>query len=116
MRAGLLPDLYVGDNIFKARPFEYCAWTYTKTFVAPEEFRGKRVELVFHGTDCIATYVLNGILIGSSENMFVEHAFDVGDVLRYGEPNFVAVKIESAVNHARRFPYDPSVWSIVAPE
>lgn len=116
MKAGELPDLFFGGNIFAARALEFHAWTYETAFEAPAEGRGKRVELVFHGVDCIATYWLNGQEIGRSENMLIEHAFDVGGVLAYDRPNRLVVKIASAVNHARTFLHDPSVSSWGAPE
>jgi beta-mannosidase len=116
MKSGALPDLYFGANIFKARPLEFHAWTYETSFDVPDECRGRRVELVFHGVDCIATYWLNGHQIGHSENMFIEHAFDVSEVLEYGRPNTLVVKIASAVNHAAKYRYDPAVFAIFAPE
>ena len=114
--AGELPDLYHGANIFSARPLEFHAWTYETAFDVPAEGKGRRTELVFHGVDCIATYWLNGREIGRSENMFIAHAFDVSDVLVYGCPNKLVVKIASAVNHARKFPYEPSVLALFATE
>ena len=116
MAAGELPDLFVGDNIFRARPLEFHRWTYETTFVAPAEGRGCRAELVFHGVDCIATYWLNGQEIGRSENMFIEHVFDVSRVLRFGRANTLVVQIASAINHARRFRHDPSVFAGFSPE
>jgi len=108
MKAGELPDLFFGGNIFKARPYEFYEWTYERTFVAPEAFKGRRTELVFHGVDCIASYWLNDRCIGQSDNMFIEHSFDVGGFLACGRENRLAVKIASAVNHARRYRFEPS--------
>ena len=116
MKAGELPDLYFGANIFATRPLEFHAWTSETSFEAPAECQGRRTELVFHGVDCIARYVLNGREIGRSDNMFVAHAFDVSDLLHHGRRNKLVVEIASAVNHARKFPYDPSIFSWIAPE
>ena len=38
---------------------------------------GHRSLLVFEGVDCCADYFLNGERIGTSDNMLVEHVFDV---------------------------------------
>jgi beta-mannosidase len=111
MKAGELPDLYFGANIFAARPYEFHEWTYETVFETPAACAGRRVELVFHGVDCIATYILNGEELGRSDNMFIAHAFDVAGRLAPGGSNRLQVKIASAVNHARNFPYDPSITS-----
>ena len=116
MKAGELPDLYYGANIFAARPLEFHSWTYETSFDVPAECKGRCVELLFHGVDCFATYWLNGQEIGRSDNMFVEHAFDVTGTLVYGRTNKLVVKIASALNHARKFAYDPSLSAWSAPE
>ena len=109
MRAGTLPDLFQGCNILKARPFDFYEWTYETSFTTPAGFTGRRVELVFHGVDCVATYLLNGVELGRSENMFVEQRFDVTDSLRANRENQLVVRIGSAVNHARARAFEPSV-------
>ena len=108
MKAGELPDVFFGDNLFKAWQYDHYEWMYEIFFAVPKEFKGKRVELVFHGVDCIAKYRLNGRNIGASENMFIEHSFDVSRFLKYGQKNRLAVKLSSAVNYTRRYGYEPS--------
>ena len=108
MRAGELPDLFFGDHILKVRPYEFYKWTYETSFVAPADFKGRRTELLFHGVDCVASYWLNGVCIGQSDNMFIEHAFDVSELLQYGRENRLEVRISSPINHARKFRIDPS--------
>ena len=38
-RAGLLPDLTVGTNVWAAFPWEQCEWRYARTFAAPRPKR-----------------------------------------------------------------------------
>jgi beta-mannosidase len=117
MAAGELPDIFVADHILQVRPYEFYEWRYETSFLVPAHFQGQRVELVFHGVDCIATYHLNGRDIGHSDNMFIEHVFDVSEFLAYGRPNHLSVTIASAVNHARTFRREPSAISnFPAPE
>lgn len=116
MEAGVLPDLFFGGNIFAARPYEFYQWTYETSFTAPEELRDKRTELVFQGVDCIATYLLNGVEIGHSENMLIEHSFDVSELLHYGQENKLTVRISSAMNQARKYHYEPGVERWNSPE
>ena len=86
-RAGILPDLTVGTNVTKLRPYEACQWLYTRTFTAPavDVASGAKAELVFEGIDTLADVFLNGEKIGESANMFVERRFDVTRKVRAGE-------------------------------
>lgn len=94
-RAGFLPeDLYFGNNIKEAEPYETYEWWYEKNFDAPSE--RENVFLVFHGVDCLAEYYLNGQRIGQSENMLVSHEFSVGPYLREGK-NTLTVHLSSPV-------------------
>ncbi len=71
-RAGRIADPFYADNIHALRPYELYEWWYERTFTPPEVAE-QRSDLVFHGVDCIATYWLNGEMLGTSENMFIEH-------------------------------------------
>ncbi len=88
--------------------YELYEWWYERTFTPPEVAE-QRSDLVFHGVDCIATYWLNGEMLGTSENMFIEHRFDVTGRLRPGEPNTLVVRLGSPVLAALRHPFDPSL-------
>ena len=70
-----------------------------KNSLSPEIFSTK-IELIFHGIDTIATVWLNDKLLGETQNMFVEHSFDVTGLLR--ENNTLIVKIDSPVMWAKR--------------
>jgi beta-mannosidase len=80
--AGVLPDLTIGTNVWRALKYEQCEWRYSRTFDAPELKNGERAELVFEGVDTRAVYSLNGEVIGHSANMFIPHRFDVTDRLK----------------------------------
>jgi len=73
---------------------------YFRTFKKPDIPEGHRVELCFDGIDCIADIWLNGKKIGHVDNMFVEHHFDVTDLLK--EENEIYVNIYSAVLEGRK--------------
>lgn len=95
-KAGKLPDdLYKGMNITLTEEYEKYEWWYTRNFI-PEIPKDKQsVILNFHAVDCIADYYLNGEKIGHSENMFIEHKFDVTDKLLYNQTNTLHVNIKS---------------------
>ncbi|MER3474431.1 MAG: glycoside hydrolase family 2 [Armatimonadota bacterium] len=101
MRAGVLPDLAVGNNIYLLRELECYEWWYRKQFTAPAVPEGYRAELVFDGLDCVANIWLNGVLIGEGTNALVPLRFDVTGILSEGENNLV-VRIRSAVLEGRQ--------------
>jgi beta-mannosidase len=101
MKAGLLPDISIGTNVFKLREYETYQWWYARKFVAGTMEGAKRVNLVFEGLDCIADIWVNGKNAGHTENMFIEHRLDVTNLVRTGE-NSIYVRIMSPVLEARK--------------
>ena len=93
-KAGVLPDLTIGTNVWGALKLEQCEWRFSRTFDAPDVRPGEKAELVFDGVDTRATYFLNGEKIGRSDNMYVPHRFDVTGKLKPKE-NALVVNIAS---------------------
>ncbi|UVI27736.1 glycoside hydrolase family 2 protein [Paenibacillus spongiae] len=108
VEAGLLPDPYVGENIYELRQYETYEWWYERELQVDEPIGSRRVELVFHGVDCMATYWLDNERIGQSDNMLIEHRFDVSGRIKQGQKHKLTVRIQSAVIEAMSKRYDPS--------
>ncbi len=105
--AGFLPaDLFMGTNILSAEKYECFDWWYETSFVPPAPTDGQNVILRFDGVDCAAEYFLNGKSIGTSDNMFIEHEFDVTDKLVYGSENALHVHITSPLAAVHGTGYD----------
>jgi beta-galactosidase/beta-glucuronidase len=78
------------------------AWYRTEVFI-PERFRGRRIFLWFGGIDEHAKVWLNGRFLGSSDQpgrglppmsgVFKPFDLDATDAVRFGESNYLAVKI-----------------------
>lgn len=105
VRAGIEPDPFYGENLYLFRKYEFYQWWFVRSFEAPKDFAEHRCVLRFDGIDTFAEVFVNDVSVGCAENMFIEHEFDVTDVLHYGGENIVAVRIRSAVNEARRKDY-----------
>ncbi len=112
VRAGLLPDPFVGMNVKRLAEFEGYEWWYRRAFDLFAPPPDRRAVLVFEGIDCYAAVWLNGRLLGQTDNMLIPHEFDVTDLLRSGRPNELIVRIGSAVRAARRYTYDPSLSAL----
>ena len=103
MKAGLLPELSVGTNIYRLRELEGNQWWYQRKFSTPKRPANTRVELVFEGIDCMGTIFINGREIGKPHNMFIAHRFDVTDLLREaGAENDLTIRLDSAVLAGRQ--------------
>ncbi|MCD9023234.1 glycoside hydrolase family 2 protein [Cohnella silvisoli] len=107
--AGILPDPYVGENIHLLKPYETYEWWYQRKLTV--EPSGVKHELVFHGVDCVATYWLDGQEIGRSDNMLIEHRFDVTGLLQPGQEHVLTVRLQSPVIAALGRTYDPSSYA-----
>ncbi len=109
--AGKLPELYRGHRIYQLRPYETYRWWYQRRFPTPRVPPGHRVFLQFDGLDCLGTIFLNDHRIGSTDNMFIGHSFEVTDILRSDRENELFVRIDSAVLAGREHQPAPGEFS-----
>ncbi|MBE9914548.1 glycoside hydrolase family 2 protein [Paenibacillus donghaensis] len=94
IRHGLIDDPFYGHNDQKCRWVEERTWWYRTVFTLTElPSREERMELVFEGLDTFATVYLNGVELGSTDNMFISHTFEVSRELKLGK-NVLAVKFD----------------------
>ena len=100
-KAGIIKDPMIGNNVYELRKFETYQWWYRCRFKKPEVLINHEVNLCFDGIDCIADIWLNDEKIGSTENMFVEHNFDVTELLK--TDNELYVCIHSPILEGRKF-------------
>ncbi len=99
-KAGIIENPEKGDNVWNLRKYETYQWWYQRSFKKPEIKNGERIELCLDGIDCIADIWLNNKKIAHTENMFVEHHFDVTDLLE--KNNEISVCIYSTLLEARK--------------
>ncbi|WHY77054.1 beta galactosidase jelly roll domain-containing protein [Neobacillus sp. WH10] len=97
----LIDDPFYGHNDLKCQWVEEKVWWYRSTFDFDEELlKEDRYELIFEGLDTFATVYLNGVELGSTENMFISHTFEVTRELKKGK-NTIAVKFDPVHVHAK---------------
>jgi beta-mannosidase len=101
--AGVVPDPMIGNNVWEIRKYEGYQWCYTRKFPTPEFQEGQNIHLWFGGIDCLADIWLNGVKVGSTDNMLIEHSFDVKSLLEKGKDNEIKVIIRSAVIEAQEY-------------
>jgi beta-mannosidase len=103
LTAGLIKNPTIGNNVYALRQYEGHQWCYSKKFISPEVKEDERVRLFFGGIDCLADIWLNDQLIGSVDNMFIEHVFDVTKFLRKSGENMLQIIIRSSVLEAQKY-------------
>ena len=83
MAAAKLADPHKGEHEAEVGWVEEADWVYRRRFDASTGLLANpRLRLVAEGLDTYATVWLNGKLLGRTENMFVEHSFDVSGKLK----------------------------------
>ncbi|XP_019953631.2 beta-mannosidase isoform X1 [Paralichthys olivaceus] len=99
-RQGFIQDPYFRFNDLTYRWIAFENWTYTTAFNVSGQVRDKqKVLLVFDGVDTVSSIRLNGVPVGSTDNMFRGYDFSVRDVLRDGL-NVLKVSLTSPVLYA----------------
>jgi beta-mannosidase len=104
-KAGLLKEPLVHRNADDCGWVAECEWWYRKEFELTE-LEGTHYEIVFDGLDTTAEIWINGVYLGSHNNMFVPIAFDVTNALRIGK-NVVVVKLDAGLKSCEGKPLEP---------
>ena len=95
LNAGALPDPNYGDNqLMISDSFFHADFWYRDEFTAPASISGRKVWLNFGGINWKAEVYLNGQKLGRIEGGFTRGRFDVSSLIRPGEKNALAVRIE----------------------
>ena len=97
MKAGLLEDLYYSTNTLKAQELEDVhVWYYTTVKItSPEQY------LDFAGIDTFSDIYVNGKLVKSTNNMFLNYEVNADWIMGDNE---VVVHIKPAVLETRKYP------------
>ncbi|WP_136608778.1 glycoside hydrolase family 2 protein [Paenibacillus dokdonensis] len=82
-----------------ANGFEYfkgACW-YRKEFTVPSREQGNTIFIEFHGSNSITDVYVNAIHIGHHRGGYSIFRFDITDVVKFGQTNVLAVKVDNTV-------------------
>jgi beta-mannosidase len=97
LRAGKIPDPFVGTNEKGLQWIENTDWEYRSTFTAGAALLGReRIEAVFQGLDTYAEVSVNGAHVLSADNMFRSWRADIKPRVHAGE-NTIVVRFRSPI-------------------
>lgn len=105
-RAGLIDDPFYSQNPLKVQKLENRHLWYVREFSLKA---AEDVSLVLCGVDTVADVYVNGTLVGSPENMFIEHKILLKKQLVKRGKNELLVHIKPAVIEARKYTFDADV-------
>jgi beta-mannosidase len=89
---GLIPDPYYADNESKLQWIENADWEYRRSLqIGRELLNRNHLDLVFQGLDTCADLYINGQLVLSADNMFLEWRVDIKPHLREGANDLLIV-------------------------
>lgn len=93
IKEGIIKDLFWRDNNKQYEWIENEDFTYSCTFDAKES---DDAVLVFEGLDTYCDIYLNGCAIGSADNMFISHEFNIGGKLQERD-NVLEIRFRSPI-------------------
>ncbi|MGE5528799.1 MAG: glycoside hydrolase family 2 protein [Patescibacteria group bacterium] len=82
------------------RDYEGVAW-YRKSFAGPRAAAGRQTRLVFDAAFYLARVWFNGVFLGAHEGGYTRFEFDVTKLLRPGELNLIAVRLDNRRDYDR---------------
>lgn len=103
LSAGKIENPEIGNNIYALRKYEAYQWWYYREFDSPQIKTGQQVDIVFEGLDCFGTIWINNQLIGKTDNMLIEHRFNITDLLKQEGKNSIYIRIDPAVAQAQKY-------------
>ncbi len=81
LRESLIPDPMWRDQALDSQWVEEFDWVYETVFEWPEEGSLEAATLRFEGLDTLAEIYVNDVLVGTADNMFIEHLFPVSNAV-----------------------------------
>ncbi len=100
LAAGEIPDPYFGYDNEKSLWVEQKEWWFFKSFQVGSQLQGKWIDMVFEGASFQGEVWLNGTRVGELKGMLNPRSFDVSPVLKYGQENTLAVRLEATPDAA----------------
>jgi len=102
MRAGVIPDPFVGTGERDVQWVHDKDFEYRRTFVlGAEDVAADGIDLVCKTLDTIADVYLNGCLVGRADNCHRAHVYDVKAAVRVGE-NVLSILFASPKRYVER--------------
>ncbi len=98
-QAGKIRDPYVDMNYKDAEEYQRKDYEYVSILKIDKVKQDKEYFLVFDGIDTFAEVYLDDVLLGKTENMFLQYRFDISSIVKKaGGPYVLKVRMNSTLN------------------
>ena len=98
LACGRIPNPFAADNEKRVQWVAESDWVYRTGFACPQELLSEeKVFLVCDGLDTLATVVLNGHELGTTNNMFRRYQWEIKSLLNKKGANDLTISFASAV-------------------
>jgi beta-galactosidase len=107
-----LPYAWNEDDAFRKDIKDHStgiAW-YRKKFRLPASAKGQKVFLEFEGIRQAGDFYVNGKHVGIHENGVTAFGFDVTDIIKHGEENIVAARIDNSWDYREKATNQKYQW------
>jgi GNAT superfamily N-acetyltransferase len=74
--------------------YEGTAW-FRRSVIVPSDWQGRRIQVRFHGANTHTKVWVNGQAVGENRDGYLPFAFVIQDVVRSGELNHIAVRVDN---------------------
>ena len=102
LMAGLIEDPYYRDNELAALKLSDNDYVYETCFDVPDEIMNReRICLVFDGLDTLAEIRLNGVLLGTADNMHRTWKYDIRECIK-NKGNCLSILFRSPTEYIRK--------------
>ncbi len=106
LRAGLIQDPYYEMNSLSCEWVKDRWWVYNSRFIIPDEYKGKKLRIVFKGIDYKARVYFNNQHMADHEGMYEPLVLDITDLAWFeGKENQLKVILESAPDEMGQIGY-----------
>jgi beta-glucuronidase len=90
----------LNEQVLGSRKYNHMDWVwYFRRFEAPAAWHGRRIFLRFGSVNFRAEVFLNGRRLGAHEGGYMPFEFELGDALRFGRENFLAVRVDNLLGN-----------------
>ena len=114
LEAGLIDDPFWRENEYDAEKISLDDYEFEKSFIVDKEILDSdRVILHFDGIDTLAEIMLNGKLLGNSNNMHRTLEYDIKDSIKPGE-NTLLLKFSSPIKFILEKHMERPLWGVAS--
>lgn len=95
-----LPHTWNAEEVMAGKIDYYrTAGNYEKKLLIPENYKGKRIFLMFDGANSVATVLINQRFVEEHKGGYTAFCIEITDIIDYGKENLLTVQVNNSANY-----------------